>query len=70
MNKAQILGVTLAAVVIIGVVALYLFLTYAAVEAITHTDATVNVLGAILIAILINGIGNGINSAKSGTGRR
>ena len=61
----------IAALFVIGVVALYIFLGYTAVLALQHTDATVNVLGGILIAILINGIGNASNFTKGGSvGRR
>ena len=62
--------VILAAIIIIGVIALYGFLIYTAVLALKHTDATVNVLGGILIAILINGIGNVKLDSTRGTDRR
>jgi uncharacterized membrane protein YfcA len=57
----------LAASVIGAVLALYGFLIYTAVIAMNHTDPTVNVLGAILTAILINGINNAVNNTKSRT---
>lgn len=70
MNKTNWLIGLMAVMFVIGVIALYIFLVYTAVLALQHTDATVNVLGGILIAILINGIGNASNFTKSSTGGR
>jgi hypothetical protein len=70
MNKTNWLIGAIAAIFVFGVIALYIFLGYTAVLALQHTDATVNVLGGILIAILINGIGNASNITKGGTGSR
>jgi hypothetical protein len=55
----------LAVSVIAAVLLLYGFLIYTAVVALDHTDPVVNVLGAILSAILINGINNAVNNTKS-----
>jgi len=61
----------LAGLIILSVVGIYVFLLYTAVLAIQHTDATVNVLGGILIAILINGIGSNVrHNSKSVTTRK
>lgn len=68
-NTNRLVG-AIALIFVIGVVALYIFLIYTAVIALQHTDATVNVLGGILIAILINGIGNASNFTKSAQGGR
>jgi hypothetical protein len=70
MKKTNWLIGAIAAIFVFGVIALYIFLIYTAVLALQHTDATVNVLGGILIAILINGIGNASNITKGGTGSR
>jgi hypothetical protein len=70
MNKSNIIVGTFAALVVISVIALYIFLSFTAVIAMQHTDATVNVLGGILIAILINGIGNASNITKSAQNSR
>lgn len=70
MNKTNWIVGALAALFVIGIFALYIFLGYTAVLALQHTDATVNVLGGILIAILINGIGNASNFTKGGSGGR
>lgn len=67
-NYAHII---IAGLLIFGVIAIYGFLIHTAVLALKHTDATVNVLGGILIAILINGIGNvKLDPTRNPNGRR
>lgn len=55
----------LAATVVVAILFVYGFLFYTAVIALDHTDPTINVLGAILTAILINGLNNAVNNTKS-----
>ena len=63
--------IIIAGLLIFGAIALYGFLIHTAVLALRHTDATVNVLGGILIAILINGIGNvKLDPTRHTSGRR
>lgn len=64
-------SIIIAGLLILAVLAIYGFLIHTAVLALKHTDATVNVLGGILIAILINGIGNvKLDPTRTTNGRR